>query len=166
MVDIWVMNSNFTFAAPLNRVYPVKTIWKLLSVAFFIFPVFCIAEVTWSYFQTGVLTKWYLILVFVAVLIVLGFLMVDSFYAEIEITAIAVTCRGLAKTRCIQLNQISGKRDYVEQSTEGSTRVLMLESSDAGVKPIVFTRRFAFDDEFYGWFNSLPDLGAPGKKNK
>jgi hypothetical protein len=67
--------------------------------------------------------------------------------------------------RRLPLSAIRGRREYVVRTYRGgSTRYLKLESDDDRFPALDFSRNYEFDDAFYKWFYSLPDLDAKDRE--
>jgi hypothetical protein len=72
----------------------------------------------------------------------------------------AIELRGLLGTRILPLDKIKGRRRYLSEGDEGSPDVwhLVLEPNDDRFPKLDIEELYKFDDSFYRWFTSLPDL--------
>jgi hypothetical protein len=70
----------------------------------------------------------------------------------------------------LPLNAIRGRREYVVRGANadmgGSTRYLKLEPNDDRLPVMDIVKYFNFDNQFYRWFNALPDLDALDKQRR
>jgi hypothetical protein len=86
-----------------------------------------------------------------------------GFASRLEFSHGSVERVTLLNREAISLSSIRGRRQYVARSGRGSTSYLRLERND-GYTPIDFGKKlYQFDDDFWAWFNALPDLDAMDK---
>ena len=103
-------------------------------------------------------------MVFSAVFLLFGLLWtIFAYKSSITFTLDSVEYRDLIKTQQLPLFAIRGRRERVVRSEDGDAHYLKLVTDDDRFRSIEFQKIFAFDDIFYGWFNSLRDLDAADK---
>jgi hypothetical protein len=78
----------------------------------------------------------------------------------------AIELRTLLGRKRLSFDQIRGRREYVSRGQRSATRYLRLEPNDDRLATIEFEKSYTFDDEFYAWFNKLPDLDALDQKRQ
>jgi hypothetical protein len=71
-----------------------------------------------------------------------------------------IELRGLSGTRALPLDKIRGRRRYLSRGDEDSPDVwhLVFEPNDDRFAKLDIEKLYRFDDRFYSWFTSLPDL--------
>jgi hypothetical protein len=92
-----------------------------------------------------------------------------AFRSTITFTDDAIVVRNLFGEKRMLVSEIRGRREYVSSSSEGGgTRYLKLVAHDYNLPAIEFEKSYAFDADFWRWFNSLYNLDAdenPGSKD-
>lgn len=84
---------------------------------------------------------------------------IRTFHNSFLLSAQQIELRGLRGTRTLPLNKIRGRRRYIDSRGEGSpVPHLVIESNDDLFPKLDIEELYRFDDEFYAWFNALPDL--------
>jgi hypothetical protein len=86
-------------------------------------------------------------------------------YARVTLSAFAISTRGLLRERSLPLDAVRGRREYVVRDYEtGDTKYFRIEPNDDRLPVLKFQQSYTFDDAFYAWFYSLPDLDELDKK--
>lgn len=92
-------------------------------------------------------------------------MVVYVFTTSVRFTADAIERATFLSAKQLPLSKIHGRREYVVQFAKGGrTRYLKLESNDPNFPTLDFSRNYNFDEAFYKWFYSLPDLDARDKE--
>jgi hypothetical protein len=91
-------------------------------------------------------------------------LVAHSFTASVEFSNGAIEYTSLLGMDSLPLDKIKGRREYVVRGKGGSTHYLRLVPSDDRFQTMSFSKNYKFDDSFYKWFYSLPDLDARDKE--
>lgn len=102
---------------------------------------------------------WEIIVSVVFPIVGLG-LTAHAFASRVEFSGTSLQRVTLLSHLSIPLSSIRGRREYVLRGGEegGDTRYLRLERND-GAPPVEFGKYlYRFDDDFWDWFNALPDL--------
>jgi len=88
-----------------------------------------------------------------------------TFNVTVTLSEDGITHRNLLGQKRLPLNGIRGRRECVVRGGDppGATRYLKLEPEDDRLPSISFGKNYNFDEAFYMWFNSLPDLDAMDK---
>jgi len=81
-----------------------------------------------------------------------------AFTSSIRPTAEAVEHRSYLGSVSIRFNHIRGRRELVARGDDGVARHFIIVSDANPPRKIKFAHYHAFDDSFYDWFLSLPDL--------
>jgi len=90
---------------------------------------------------------------------------VNALRATVIFTADAIELRSILGYSRLPLNEIRGRREFVERGNEeGGTRYLVLVPNDDRLPTIQFMKGYTFDEAFFRWFYDLPDLDAEDKK--
>jgi hypothetical protein len=148
---------------PVGRVYRMSWLFRIFTMFFLVFG--CTAAV--AFVRDGLMDPesltWVKLLIAIVFPVVGMFMTAKAFSSTLVFSADSVTMRSLLDTRSVEYSHIRGRREYVLQGKDGSTRYLRLDTTD-GSKPFDFGKRlYVFDDAFWAWFNALPDLDAMDK---
>ena len=83
-----------------------------------------------------------------------------AFRNSVRFSDQAIELRGLSGARALPLDKIKGRRRYVSRGDEASPDVwhLVLEPNDDRFPKLDIEELYGFDDRFYAWFTSLPNL--------
>jgi hypothetical protein len=95
-----------------------------------------------------------------------AFLVASTFSSSVTLFDDAIELRTLLGRKRLSFDQIRGRREYVSPNSRIATRYLRLEPNDDRLDAVEFEKSYTFDDEFYAWFNKLPDLDALDKKRQ
>jgi hypothetical protein len=97
-------------------------------------------------------------------LVVLGTVIfaLHAFTSSVRFTADAVEKRNLLTITTLFFTEIRGRRQIVTGGSDDAVRFYVIVPSDPALPTIKFAEYHEFDDKFFDWFMSLPDLD--GKK--
>jgi len=88
-----------------------------------------------------------------------------TWYSRVTLSAFAISTTGWLGKKSLPLDAVRGRREYVVRDYEtGDTKYFRIEPNDSRLPALKFQQSYTFDDAFYGWFYSLPDLDEPDKK--
>jgi hypothetical protein len=87
-----------------------------------------------------------------------------AFTASVSFTQSTVEHRTIFSRKELPLDEIKGRREVVDKGKGGNTRYLRLVPGDDQLSTLEFSKNYTFDDAFYRWFYSLPDLDAKDKE--
>jgi hypothetical protein len=90
---------------------------------------------------------------------------IRAFRSLIRLSDEAIELHGFSGARILPLDKIRGRRRYLSRGDEDSPDVwhLVLESNDDRFPKLDIEELYRFDDKFYAWFTSLPDLDELGE---
>jgi hypothetical protein len=96
----------------------------------------------------------------IALSLLAALFIIRSFRNRIRFSDHAIELHGLLGTRTLPFDKIRGRRRYFDPGDEGSPGVwhVVFESDDDRFLKIDIEESYSFDDAFYTWFKSLPDL--------
>jgi hypothetical protein len=84
----------------------------------------------------------------------------DAFNTTVTLYEDAIEVQTLFRRRRLPFSGIRGRREWVQRNAEGAdTHYLKLVPNDRRLPTLNLMRSFTFDEEFYRWYSSLPDLG-------
>ncbi len=86
-----------------------------------------------------------------------------TFTSSLSFTADALEKRYLLTIASIPFSEIRGRRQIVPRGDESNFRFYAIVPAHRSLPTIKFGEYHDFDDAFYDWFLSLPDLDAKGK---
>jgi hypothetical protein len=86
-----------------------------------------------------------------------------TFTSTVRFTTDSVEKRYLLTIASIPFNAIRGRRQIASGGGEANLRFYVLVPADRSLPTIRFAEYHEFDDAFYNWFLSLPDLDAKAK---
>lgn len=146
---------------PTGRVYRMNWLFKAFAVFFLAVGVLILMGFSRALTQQEDLDA---VKVFLAILLpAVGIGMTaKAFSSRISFTENSVDLISVLGRKSMPLDQIRGRREYVARGGNpgASTRYLRLETKD-GQPPLDFGKKlYRFDDQFWKWFNQLPDLDA------
>lgn len=155
-------------AAPYYSVYRFKWFWRTFALAFLAGG----AGLTWDSWRTvlsGLREPKFINLIVPAILLIAGLVMTIHFFlAKITFTVDAIEHRTIFGTDRLPFDRIRGRKEYIARGVGpeegGNTRYLKLESDDDRMPSLSFSTSYAFDEAFYKWFCSLPDLDRKNKE--
>lgn len=84
----------------------------------------------------------------------------SAFTAKFEISADSVEIGSVFGKKKLALDAIRGRRQYATGSGRLTTIHFKLEPKDNGSVGLTFQNDFNFDDQFWLWFDQLPDLDS------
>jgi hypothetical protein len=151
--------------APFLSVYRPHWLWRAFAIVFFVFSgIF--ASLIWREALLGLADRSLKELIISVLLDLAGAVMtIHAFAVGVRFTVDAVEYSSLTGVKRLPLAKIRGRREYVVSGGEdGSTRFLKLESDDDRFPVLDFSKIYNFDDAFYKWFYSLPDLDQKDKE--
>jgi hypothetical protein len=90
----------------------------------------------------------------------------NDFLAAVSLFPDAIEVRTLFKRERLPFSGIRGRREYVGYAGRSRTAYLKLEPNAAGLPSLVFEKDYSLDEEFFRWFNDLPDLDEADRKRK
>jgi len=90
---------------------------------------------------------------------------IRAFRNSVRLSDKSIELKSIAGNRALPLDKIKGRRRYLDKGDEESPSVwhLVLESNDDRFPGLDIQETYRFDDIFYHWFNSLPDLDVSDK---
>jgi hypothetical protein len=89
-----------------------------------------------------------------------------AFNVKVYLSPDAIELQGPLSTKSLPLQAIKGRRQYESERTRYSPkRYLMVVANSDELPTLRLRDDMNFDDAFYAWFNSLPDLDALEKKD-
>jgi hypothetical protein len=133
-----------------NRV--ASLFWLMCGTGFLIF-------LSWSARDEGKpLSPWSCLMLGVVVLIA-GFGALSNFYNRVTLYADALEYRTVWSTSWLPFTGIRSRGEYTEDRGRwGKVARLCIVPNDESLPRLDFARSYNFDDAFWAWFNSLPDL--------
>jgi hypothetical protein len=151
-----------TLTAPYDSVYRIRWFWRTFALVFVVLGAGSGWDIGRKVFS-GLQRPGVIDMVVVAILLIAGLVMTIHFFsARVFFTREMITHRTIFGTRCLPLNGSRGRRVCVVRGggpdEGGNTRYLKLDSSDDCVPGLSFSASYTFDEAFYRWFFSLPDL--------
>jgi hypothetical protein len=151
--------------APFLSVYRPHWLWRAFAIVFFVFSV-VFASIIWRIALLGLADRNLKEMIIPAVFVLAGAGMtIHAFTVGVRFTVDAVEYRSLIGVKKLPLDKIRGRRECVVRGDEGGgTRYLKLESDDDRFPALNFSKSYSFDDAFYKWFYSLPDLDQRDKE--
>jgi hypothetical protein len=81
----------------------------------------------------------------------------SDFYNRVVLYPDAIEYRTVWSTSWLPFTAIRGRRDYVKPGKWGGPRLRVVSTSEE-LPMLDFSRDYNFDDTFWAWFKSLPDL--------
>ena len=146
--------------APIFRVYRLKWYWHVtaflplsLGIGF--------AAATWVGQASGNnysnLANW---IVALGLILVGFFLSVYLFAASVCFTESAIEQRSLFGRSALPFDAILGRSKVERDTGEGKFIYMRLVPRSEQFKPLDLTQYYTYDQDFYRWFNALPDLQA------
>ncbi len=86
-----------------------------------------------------------------------------TFTSTVRLTADSVEKRYLLTIASLAFNEIRGRRQIGASGEESNIRFYVIVPTHRSLPTIKFAEYHEFDDAFYEWFLSLPDLDAKAK---
>ena len=85
---------------------------------------------------------------------------IAAFRNSVRFSSQSIELRSLSGTRVLPLDKVRGRRRYLSRGDGESPDVwhLVLEPNDDRYPKLDLEELYRFDEGFYAWFNSLPDL--------
>jgi hypothetical protein len=157
-----------TAAAPYHSVYRFKWFARALALVFVVLG----ASFSWDIWRVvfaGLRQPKIINVTIASILLIAGLVMtIHSFVAKVTFTLETIEHRTIFGTKCLPLNGVLGRRVQVVRSggpeEGGNTRYLKVESNDDRTPGLSFSTSYTFDEAFYSWFFSLPDLDMRNKE--
>jgi len=152
-------------AAYPRRVYRVKTSVRFVGLALVIAGIFFLIVTCYqaiSGIQKLTLLEMFFLVFYLSFASVFT---VGAFSNWVSLTEADFEVRELTVKKILPVNRIKGRRRYWESGDGDGPGVwhLVLEPNDDRFPKIDIEDNYSFDDHFYQWFNSLPDLDGPDK---
>jgi hypothetical protein len=93
-------------------------------------------------------------------------LTIRAFGTSVRLSDTEIELRTWTGSIVLPLNRIEGRRRYLDKGDEHSPSVwhLVLQPNDDRFPKLDIEELYRFDDFFYRWFNSLPDLDEADKR--
>jgi hypothetical protein len=92
-------------------------------------------------------------------LIAISYGTADAFNATVTLYEDAIEVQTLFRLKRLPFSGIRGRREWVQRNAEGAdTHYLKLVPNDRSLPTLNLMRSYTFDEEFYRWYNSLPNL--------
>lgn len=152
-------------AAPIGRVYRMSLWFRGFALVFLIIGSFLSIAFLWE-IQTGETDPDTIKTIIEIVFPIAGLAMTaHSFVSRVAFENNLLRRVTLVRQRTVSLHSIRGRREYVVTggSEPGSTRYVRLELNN-GEPPVDLGKKlYNFDEAFWAWFRSLPDLDAADK---
>jgi hypothetical protein len=153
---------------PTFRVYRPKRGQRAFALFFLAFAIFFVIG-SWGGPIAGRSEAKPMEMMIAVLLLIVGMgLTVNFFTATITFTADTIEKNSLFRRERLPLSGIRGRREFVVRGgsadTGGSTRYLKLVPNDDRLPALEFMKSYSFDEAFFRWFNSLPDLDAEGSE--
>jgi len=140
------------------RVYRMNGLYRGASVVFSTVAFFLMISF-WIGIATGQKEPKLLEMILVPVFPIVGGVWVAfAFTSTVTLFQDAIELRTLANRKHLPFARIRGRREYVVQSDDGSTRYLKLEPNDDRLPTLELQQNYDFDSAFYNWFYQLSDL--------
>jgi len=151
--------------APFLSVYRPSWLWRAFALVFLAFDA-TFAFVIWREAILGLAEPRPKEMIIGAMLFLAGIgFVAHTFTVSVRFTIDTIEYTSLFSVKRLPLGNVRGRREYVAGGGEdGGTRSLKLESNDDRVPPLDFSKSYNFDDAFYKWFYSLPDLDRLDKE--
>jgi hypothetical protein len=149
--------------APLFAVYRVKSVVRTAALALLATGLILSAGIV-SRVKLGLdepSTETALITSFVVLSTVIFAL--HAFTSSVRFTDDAIEKRYLLTIASLPFSQIRGRRQIVPRGDEANVRLYIIVPTHRSLPTIRFGEYHEFDDAFYDWFLSLPDLDAARK---
>ncbi len=144
--------------APIFRVYRLKWYWHVTAL----FPLSLgigFAAATWIDQASGHKDPNAVNWIVALGLIVIGVcLSVYLFTASVRFTENAIEQRTLFGLSALPIDAILGRSQFERDTGEGKFVYMRLVPSSEQFKPLDLTQYYCYDQDFYQWFNALPDL--------
>jgi hypothetical protein len=86
-----------------------------------------------------------------------------AFTSSLRITCDTIEKRNLLTIVSLSFSEIRGRRQIVPRGDENNVRFYVIVPTHRSLPTIRFAEHHEFDDAFYDWFLSLPDLDAQKK---
>jgi hypothetical protein len=143
-----------------ERVYRMKSSQRAVTIVLLVGGLI-FSVVIWAGVLTGVRDpKFFEMMSPILFSIVAALFTMAAFRNSVRFSGEAIELRSLSGTRVLPLDKVSGRRRYLSKGDENSPSVwhLVIEPNDDQYPKLDLEERYRFDDNFYEWFNSLPDL--------
>jgi hypothetical protein len=140
-----------------------RTYWlwpRGMSVFYWVLGVMMIASDWWPIFRGTKKADFHDIIFPSLYLLLACFATLMAYRTFIRLSADAIEVRHLWGSQILPFHKIKGRRRYTEKADPYSTppRHLVLESNDDRFPRLDMKEAREFDESFYRWFDSLPDL--------
>ena len=84
----------------------------------------------------------------------------SAFTARFKISADSIEIGNVFGKKKLALDSIRGRRQYATGNGRLTAIHFKLEPKDKGLAALTFQNQFNFDDQFWLWFDQLPDLDS------
>lgn len=143
----------------IGRAYRVRWSDRIFALFGFAFSlIFVIAAGTYGLAPAQDTPAWLPIFVLGLLAIIGGILTLSTFYNRVTLYPDAIEYRTVWSTTWLRFNEIRGRREYTAYRTIRGDARLRVVSSNGEVPMLDFQKNYNFDDAFWTWFRSLPDL--------
>jgi hypothetical protein len=100
------------------------------------------------------------------VVLIAGFATLSSFFDRVTLYSDAVEHRSIWSTSWLPFGEIQGRREYVaNRGRLGKVPRLCIVPKDKSLPVLDFARSYNFDDAFWEWLNSLPNLNEVDERS-
>jgi hypothetical protein len=145
---------------PQPRIYRMRPSRRIVGIILVLVGILLVV-VIWGGVITGA-TKPSFIRMMVPILwtIVAGLFAISTIRAQVRVSDTEIEQRTLRRRHTLPFDKIRGRRRYVSRGGEDSPEVrhLVLEPNDDRFPKLDIEEFYGFDERFYQWFNSLPNL--------
>lgn len=143
-----------------SRVYRMRSWERIVSIVLLVFGLVS-PLATWGGVLTGRQDARFLEMMFPIVFSMgAAFFTIGAFRKSVRLTDHRIEVRGVSGTRMLPLDKIKGRRRYFSPGPVDCPGEwhLVFEPNDDRYSKLDIEELYRFDDEFYEWFNALPDL--------
>lgn len=152
-------------AAPTGRIYRMSWAFRGFALFFLAFTSVCFVGMLRSILG-GTTDPSLVNMLCASMLPIAGLLMTaHAFVSRLTFTSDALKRITLIRERAVTLESIRGRREYVVSGGDppGATRYVRLELNNGDPPVDLGKTLYKFDEAFWAWFESLPDLDAAEK---
>lgn len=144
----------------IQRVYRMRSSQRIITIILLIGGLF-FSVMSWGGVLAGIREPRFLEMMAPVVFSLAATLFtIRAFRNSVCLSDEAIKLRGLSGIRVLPLGKIKGRRRYLSKGDDESPDVwhLVLEPNDDRFPKLDIEELYQFDNQFYVWFNSLPDL--------
>lgn len=146
--------------ASTERVYRMRSSQRVIAIILLVAGLFFLVGFWGSVLSGARDAKFFELMVPMLFLLLAVFFTVRAFRNSVRLSDQVIELRSLRGTRTLPLDKIKGRRRYLSRGDGESPDVwhLVLESNDDRYPKLDIEELYRFDDRFYIWLSSLPDL--------